>query len=241
MCFELSGYLIEELRDPSNFENFKKDVNEANIFLGSLIFIEDLAQKVVSVVEPARDKLDAAIIFPSMPEVMKLNKLGSFTMENLGQSKSAVGDFMKKKKEGASFQDQMLKIVRTLPKILKYLPNDKAADARNFILSFRYWLGGSSDNLQNFLLLLSQEYVLDEPIADMKIAEPVEYPDIGIWHPLAPKYYTSLQEYLDWNSRRPDLAHLNKNAPTIGLVLQRSHLVSGDEAHYVAMVQELES
>uniref|UniRef100_A0A7S1JD21 magnesium chelatase n=1 Tax=Eutreptiella gymnastica TaxID=73025 RepID=A0A7S1JD21_9EUGL len=178
-----------------------------------------------------------------MPEVMKLNKLGSFTMENLGQSKSAVGDFMKKKKEeqGASFQDQMLKIVRTLPKILKYLPNDKAADARNFILSFQYWLGGSSDNLQNFLLLLSQEYVLDEPIADMKIAEPVEYPDTGIWHPLAPKYYTSLQEYLDWNSRRPDLAHLDKNAPTIGLVLQRSHLVSGDEAHYVAMVQELES
>uniref|UniRef100_A0A7S1JE22 magnesium chelatase n=1 Tax=Eutreptiella gymnastica TaxID=73025 RepID=A0A7S1JE22_9EUGL len=178
-----------------------------------------------------------------MPEVMKLNKLGSFTMENLGQSKSAVGDFMKKKKEeqGASFQDQMLKIVRTLPKILKYLPNDKAADARNFILSFQYWLGGSSDNLQNFLLLLSQEYVLDEPIPDMKIAEPVEYPDTGIWHPLAPKYYTSLQEYLDWNSRRPDLAHLDKNAPTIGLVLQRSHLVSGDEAHYVAMVQELES
>jgi len=29
--------------------------------------------------------------------------------------------------------------------------------------------------------------------------------------------------------------------PTIGLVLQRSHLVSRDDAHYVAMVQELES
>lgn len=31
----------------------------------------------------------------------------------------------------------MLKIVRTLPKILKYLPNEKAQDARNFMLSFR--------------------------------------------------------------------------------------------------------
>jgi magnesium chelatase subunit H len=29
-------------------------------------------------------------------------------------------------------------------------------------------------------------------------------------------------------------------APTVGLVLQRTHLVTGDEAHYVAMVQELE-
>lgn len=90
---------IEELRDPVNYEAFKKDVAVANIFLGSLIFIEDLAKKVVDAVEPVRDNLDAAVVFPSMPEVMRLNKLGGFTMENLGQSKSAIGDFMKKKKD----------------------------------------------------------------------------------------------------------------------------------------------
>ena len=39
-------------------------------------------------------------------------------------------DFMKKNKPGGtSFQDSMLKLVRTLPKVLKYLPGDKAADA----------------------------------------------------------------------------------------------------------------
>ena len=30
-------------------------------------------------------------------------------------------------------------------------------------------------------------------------------------------------------------------APCVGLVLQRTHLVTGDNAHYVAMVQELEA
>jgi len=30
-------------------------------------------------------------------------------------------------------------------------------------------------------------------------------------------------------------------APCVGLVLQRTHLVTGDDAHYVAMVQELEA
>lgn len=94
---------IEELRDPINYEGFKRDVASANIFLGSLIFIEDLAKKVVDAVEPVRDNLDAAVVFPSMPEVMRLNKLGGFTMENLGQSKSAIGDFMKKKKEEQVF------------------------------------------------------------------------------------------------------------------------------------------
>lgn len=46
VCFELVGYLLEELRDPSNYEAFKKDLQDANVFIGSLIFIEELAEKV---------------------------------------------------------------------------------------------------------------------------------------------------------------------------------------------------
>lgn len=60
---------------------------------------QELAEEVKKVVEPLRDQLDAVVVFPSMPEVMRLNKVGSFTMQNLGQSKSVVSDFMKKKKK----------------------------------------------------------------------------------------------------------------------------------------------
>jgi magnesium chelatase subunit H len=76
LCWEISGYLLEELRDAKNFEAFKKDVAAANVFIGSLIFIEELAEKIVEAVAPARDTLDACLVFPSMPAVMKLNKLG---------------------------------------------------------------------------------------------------------------------------------------------------------------------
>lgn len=48
VCFELVGYLLEELRDASNFETFKRDLEDANVFIGSLIFIEELAEKVGS-------------------------------------------------------------------------------------------------------------------------------------------------------------------------------------------------
>ena len=78
LAIELSGYLIEELRDPQNYADFCADVAAADVFIASLIFIEDLAQKVVEAVAPHRDKLKAAVIFPSMPEVMRLNKLGTF-------------------------------------------------------------------------------------------------------------------------------------------------------------------
>ena len=130
LAIDLSGYLIEELRDPDNYAAFCADVAEADVFIASLIFIEDLAQKVVDAVAPHRDRLKAAVVFPSMPEVMRLNKLGSFSMAQLGQSKSAIAGFMKKRKEagGAGFQDAMLKLLNTLPTVLKYLPVEKAQE-----------------------------------------------------------------------------------------------------------------
>jgi magnesium chelatase subunit H len=249
LAIEISGYLLEELRSTENFEAFKQDVAAANIFIASLIFIEELAEKVVAAVEPVRDRLDVSVVFPSMPQVMRLNKMGSFSLAQIGQSKSVISGFMKKRKEksGAGFQDAMLKLLRTLPTVLKYLPMDKAQDARHFMLSFQYWLGGSADNLENFLLMLSDKYVCKDETLRAAIAkdyqDPVTYPDMGIWHPLSPQMFEDLKEYLNWHTSRPDIAADLKDplAPTVGLVLQRTHLVTGDDAHYVAMVQELES
>ncbi|WP_204154466.1 magnesium chelatase subunit H [Leptolyngbya sp. CCY15150] len=248
LAIEISGYLLEELRSPENYEAFEKDVANANVFIASLIFIEELAEKVVTAVEPHRDHLDVAVVFPSMPQVMRLNKMGTFSMAQLGQSKSAIGEFMKKRKKqsGSSFQDAMLKLLNTLPKVLKYLPMDKAQDARNFMLSFQYWLGGSAENLENFLLMLADKYVFKDQVSQdgeaLHYQEPVTYPDMGIWHPLAPRMFEDVQDYLTWYNSRPDISDDLKDplVPTVGMVLQRTHLVTGDDAHYVAMVQELE-
>jgi magnesium chelatase subunit H len=249
LAIEISGYLIEELRDPENYEEFKREIENANIFIASLIFIEDLAQKVVAAVEPHRDRLDVSVVFPSMPEVMRLSKMGSFSLAQLGQSKSAIAQFMRKRKEksGAGFQDGMLKLLRTLPQVLKFLPMDKAQDARNFMLSFQYWLGGSPENLENFLLMLADKYVFKglekQNFAPSTYQQPVVYPDLGIWHPLAGSMFEDVREYLNWYTARKDISSDLKDplAPCVGLVLQRTHLVTGDDAHYVAMVQELEA
>jgi magnesium chelatase subunit H len=212
VAFEVNGYLIEELRDANNYEAFKQDVSEANVFIASLIFIEDLADKVVEAVAPLRDQLDVAVCFPSMPQVMRLNKMGSFSMAQLGQSKSMIASFMKKRKEksGAGFQDAMLKLLRTLPTVLKYLPVEKAQDARNFMLSFQYWLGGSPENLENFFLMLADRYVITDrqiegapQTESLDYQEPVTYPDMGIWHPMAPHMFEDIKEYLNWHSLPP--------------------------------------
>ena len=114
------------------------------------------------------------------------------------------------------------------------------------MLSFQYWLGGSQENLENFLLMLADRYVYKDMETDsgaLQYRDPVTYPDLGIWHPLAPTMFEDLKEYLNWFNSRTDISADLKDplAPCIGLVLQRTHLVTGDDAHYVSMVQELES
>ncbi len=255
VAVEISGYLIEELRDPTNYEEFKADVARANVFIASLIFLEDLADKVVEAVAPVKDHLDVSVVFPSMPQVMRLNKMGSFSLAQIGQSKSVIGTFMKKRKEkaGAGFQDAMLKLLNTLPTVLKYLPIEKAQDARNFMLSFQYWLGGNEENLENFLLMLADKYVftkaeheggeIEAPKEAFDYAEPVTYPDMGIWHPLAPTMYEDPKEYFNWYASRKDLPEAQRrgDCPTIGIVLQRTHIVTRDDAHYVSVLSEFES
>jgi magnesium chelatase subunit H len=134
--------------------------------------------------------------------------------------------------------------------VLKFLPIEKAQDARNFMLSFQYWLGGNEENLENFLLMLADKYVFKgkelpasmvQPTFDY--AEPVTYPDMGIWHPLAPAMFEDAKEYFNWYASRKDLPEAQRrgDCPTIGLVLQRTHIVTGDDAHYVSVVSEFES
>jgi len=244
IAVEAVGYLLEELRNPAVFEQFKADVADSNIFIGSLIFVQELADKVVEVLTPNRDRLDAVLIFPSMPEVMRLNKVGSFSMQNLGQSKSVIGEFMKKKKKenGSSFEEGMLKLLRTLPKVLKFLPSDKAKDARSFMMSFQYWLGGSPENLESMLLNLAKEFVGGAVVSENAIVEPILIPDKGIWHPIGGVFET-YEAYSAWYEKVhcPAAGIDVKAAFTVGLVLQKSHINTKDECHYVALISELEA
>ena len=106
---------------------------------------------------------------------------------------------MKKKKEdGSSFEEGMLKLLRTLPKVLKFLPSDKAKDARSFMMSFQYWLGGSSDNLESMLLMLAKDFVKGVTISDASITEPVVIADKGIWHPMADTVFETYEDYVQW-------------------------------------------
>ena len=73
IAVEVVGYLLEELRDEGNFAAFKADVETANIFIGSLIFVQELAEKVRGWIRPRShppteaDRLQSPLLILSEP------------------------------------------------------------------------------------------------------------------------------------------------------------------------------
>ena len=156
--------------------------------------------QIVSVVGPQRDRLDACLVFPSMPAVLKLNKLGAFDFAKLmggGSKTGAKKDspikkfFGTLKKNNDNFEEQLLKLIRTLPAVLKFLPSQQARDGGNYIQSLQYWLGGNAENLENLVLNTAQCYTPSLKGVDFGCEEPQLFPEVGIWHPMAPGTYSS--------------------------------------------------
>ena len=118
-----------------------------------------------------------------------------------------------------------------------------------FIPNLMCYLPGSPENLESLLLMVGQDYV--DPIKKgmegkekVKAEEPVLLPDKAIWHPVAPDLvFESNKSYFDWydNEFCPDAGIDPKTAPTIGLILQKSHINTKDDTHYVSLISELES
>src|SRR5210317_398563 len=74
--------------------------------------------------------------------------------------------------------------------------------------------------------------------------EPVLLPDKAIWHPVAPDIvFETNESYFKWynNEFCPDAGIDPKTAPTVGIILQKSHINTKDDTHYVSLIAELES
>jgi magnesium chelatase subunit H len=97
--------------------------------------------------------------------------------------------------------------------------------------------------------MLGQDYVADIKAnmvgkEKMVAVEPVLLPDTAIWHPIAPAItFETPADYFNWydNEHCPDAGIDPKTAPTIGILLQKSHINTKDDTHYVSLIAELES
>ncbi len=224
---------------PEKLAECKKDIADADIVVTTMLFLEDHFLPILDDLKARRDHCDAMICAMSASEVVPLTKMGDFDM-----SKPASGPLaLLKKMRGSKGKNTtggaaQMKMLRTLPKILKYIPGT-AQDVRNYFLTLQYWLGGSEENMYHMVRFLINKYA-DGPRASLKntkskIVEPVMYPDAGVYHPRLKGRIS------DDISQVPKLVPDNKAKGKIGILLLRSYVLAGNTQHYDAVFAALEA
>jgi magnesium chelatase subunit H len=218
------------------------DIAQANIIIATMLFMEDHFQAVLPALKARRDSCDAMVCAMSAAEVTKLTRMGKFDMETpasglMAMLKKLRGKPASENKGGASATAgaRQMAVLRRLPKILRFIPGT-AQDVRAYFLTLQYWLAGSEDNIGNMVQFLIDRYA-DGPRKAlrgmMRIREPVEYPELGIYHPRLPK---RLSERL---ADLPAEANSGQRG-TVGVLLLRSYLLAGNTAHYDGVIHALQ-
>ncbi len=218
---------------PGAFEAAEDAVRHGDIILANLLFLEEHVSRILPALRARRDHCDAMIGVVADADIVKLTRMGTFDM---AKPASGLGKLMKRLRGSSkpSSEDgaKKMQMLRRLPKILKFIPG-KAQDLRAWFLVMQYWLGGSDDNVRSMIQFLLNRYATDTAWAKApEAAAPIEYPDVGLYHPDLPQRITTDPGALPG----PKAAEM-----TIGIVMLRSYVLSSDTAHYDGVIRALEA
>jgi magnesium chelatase subunit H len=225
--------------DPLSLERCCEDVARADIIVATMLFMEDHFKPLLAILEKRREHCDALVCAMSAAEIVRLTRMGRFRMDGTQSGPMALLKRLrgaKKPGAGASAGADQMKMLRRIPSLLKFIPGT-AQDVRAYFLTLQYWLAGSEENILNMVRFLVGRYAAG-PRAGLRAgakvtAAPVEYPDVGVYHPRMPNRF---------GHRLADLPAMEKGPEkgTVGLLLLRSYLLAGNSAHYDGVIAALE-
>ncbi len=221
----------EWAENPAALARAKAAIADANIVVANLLFIEEHITAIMPDLLAARDGLDAFVGVIADPAIVKLTKMGDLDMAKPASGAMALLKKLKPSKEKSGSGQSQMAMLKRLPKILRFLPG-KAQDLRAWFLSMQYWLGGSDDNLEAMIRFLVSRYSPDRKWQAVKAAAPIDYPEVGLYHPSLATRITTDAAALP----RPVGATL-----TVGMLMLRSYILAGDTAHYDAVIAAFEA
>ncbi|MEP7296884.1 MAG: magnesium chelatase subunit H [Burkholderiales bacterium] len=230
--------------DDAALQRCRDDIAHGDIVIATMLFMEDHFLPVLPALKARRDACDAMVCAMSAAEVMKLTRMGRFDMGAPASGPMALLKRLRGKPEAkgneagvkATAGAQQMKMLRRLPKILRFIPGT-AQDVRAYFLTLQYWLAGSEANVANMVQFLVDRYA-DGPRKALrgmfKPGSPVEYPEVGVYHPrMAQRMSTQLADL-------PRVATSGKRG-TVGLLLMRSYLLAGNTDHYDGVITAMEA
>ena len=218
-------------------ERCRADIAEGDIIVVTMIFLEDQIAAILPALQARRDHCDAMICCMSGAEIVKLTRMGRFTMDGEASGPVALLKRLRGKtgKAKSSAGAQQLTVLRQLPKILRFIPGT-AQDLRAYFLTLQYWLAGSEENLRRMMAFLVDRYADGERGAlrgALESGSPVDYPDVGLYDPAA------AEPIFEKPARAARRKRSGGEAGTVGVLIMRSYALAGNTAHYDAVIAAL--
>jgi len=216
---------------PEMLDAARKDVARADIVISNLLFLDEHIRAILPALEARRNHCDAMIGIIADEAIVKTTRMGDLDM---GRPSSGVMSFLKRlrgKKSGIESGRNKMKMLRRLPNILRWIPG-KAQDLRAWFLTMQYWLGGSDDNVEQMIRFLVSRYSSRTDWRGADSREPVEYPEVGLYHPCLKNRITT---------NVTALPKVKNPRATVGVLMLRSYVLAADSAHYDAVIEGFEA
>ena len=223
--------------EPALVDQCVAAIGEAHIVIVCMLFMEEHIDPVLPALTARRDDCDAMLCFMSAGDVMKLTRIGGFSMDGKQSGPLALLKRLRgsKKNKQASSGARQMAMLRRLPRILRFIPGT-AQDVRAYFLGMQYWLAGSEDNIRSLVALIVSRYAAGERSVyrdRLKPGDPVEYPETGLYHPAVKGGVADALDALP--------APAAGGQGTVGLLVMRSYILAGNSRHYDAVIEALES
>ncbi|TVQ88590.1 MAG: magnesium chelatase subunit H [Chromatiaceae bacterium] len=224
--------------DPDLLARCRADIASGDIVIANMLFMDDHIQAVLPALQARRDHCDAMIGCMSAGEIMRLTRIGKFNMDGsqsgpLALLKRLRGSRDTNDKNASSGASQMA-MLRRIPKILRFIPGT-AQDVRAYFLLLQYWLAGSDENIANMVRQLVDRYAAGPRAVlrgTLKVAPPMEYPEVGVFHP-------RLRGRIGEQAGK--LPAKKGATATVGLLVMRSYVLAGNTGHYDGVIKALEA
>ncbi|MEB3320776.1 MAG: magnesium chelatase subunit H [Cyanobium sp.] len=206
-------------RDPALLDA----LSGADVLFASLIFdfddVEWLSQRAAEI--PVR------LVFESALELMALTRLGRFAIGAGSRGMPRPVRALLDKFGSGREEDRLAAYVGFLkvgPKLLRFLPSQRAQDLRRWLVLYGYWNAGGAENVTALFLYLAR-HCLDLECGP--VPPPQDTPAMGLVHPDHPEVFRRPGDYLAWFRRtRPQSRPGREDWPVVGLLLYRKHVIT---------------
>ncbi|HEX8382922.1 MAG TPA: magnesium chelatase subunit H [Sphingomonas sp.] len=215
-------------RDPGALDRCIADIGRGDIVIATMLFLDDHIRAVLPALEARREECAAMVGLMSGSEVVKLTRMGDYRMDKPAKGPLALLKRLRgSSKAGGSSGAGQMKMLRRLPKMLRFIPGT-AQDVRAYFLTLQYWLAGSDDNVVGMIRALAHRYAGHGTRAEA----PHDYPEVGVYHP-------ALAGRL--GERAEALPAAKGATGTVGLLMLRSYLLGRDTGHYDGAIAAMEA